>query len=94
MNTALVVKHVDVAENFKHPCVRMGVPLPMGTHESEGGVNFSLFSRHATHVQLEFFAFAQDAKASRIVKLNPSCNHTGDMWHIWVEGIQPGQLYG
>ena len=94
MNTALVVKHVAVAENFKHPCVRMGVPLPMGTHESEGGVNFSLFSRHATHVQLEFFAFAQDAKASRIVKLDPSCNHTGDMWHIWVEGIQPGQLYG
>ena len=94
MNSALVVKHVDVAETLEHANVRMGVPLPMGTHECEGGINFSFFSRHATRVQLEFFDHPQDAKASRIVNFDPACNHTGDMWHIWVEGIKPGQLYG
>jgi glycogen operon protein len=66
----------------------------MGTYEFEGGVNFSFFSRHATRVQLEFFDLPQDAKASRIVNLNPVCNHTGDMWHVWVQGVEPGQLYG
>ena len=74
--------------------VRPGLPLPMGTFESEGGVNFSFFSRNATRVQLEFFDLPQDAKASRIVNLNPACNHTGDMWHVWVQGVEPGQLYG
>jgi isoamylase len=74
--------------------VRPGVPLPMGTYESEGGVNFSFFSRHATRVQLEFFDHPQDTKATRIVGLDPACNHTGDMWHIWVQGIESGQLYG
>jgi len=74
--------------------VRPGLPLPMGTFESEGGVNFSFFSRNATRVQLEFFDLPQDAKASRIVGLDPACNHTGDMWHIWVQGVEPGQLYG
>ena len=66
----------------------------MGTHEFEGGINFSFFSRHATRVYLEFFDRPQDAKASRVIKFDPACNHTGDMWHIWVEAIQPGQLYG
>ena len=94
MSSSLVVKPVDVAETLEAGHVRKGVPLPMGTHEFEGGINFSFFSRHATRVYLEFFDRPQDAKASRVIKFDPACNHTGDMWHIWVEAIQPGQLYG
>jgi hypothetical protein len=33
--------------------VRRGIPLPLGTHEFEAGVNFALFSRDATRVRLE-----------------------------------------
>ncbi|HSJ80562.1 MAG TPA: hypothetical protein VK910_05040 [Thiobacillus sp.] len=25
--------------------------------------------------------------------LDPACNRTGDVWHVWVAGIRPGQLY-
>ena len=73
--------------------VRMGVPLPMGTHEYEGGVNFALFSRHASRVRLELFDRPQDAKPAREIEFDPVYNRTGDMWHVWVKGINPGQLY-
>ena len=74
--------------------LRRGVPLPMGTHESEGGVNFAFFSRNASRVRLELFERPSDATPSRAIDLDPSRNRTGDVWHVWVEGILPGQLYG
>jgi glycogen operon protein len=74
--------------------VRVGLPLPMGTYARGNGTNFSLFSRHASRVRLELFAHPTDAAATRVIDLDPSRNRTGDMWHVWVEGIRAGQLYG
>lgn len=71
----------------------MGVPLPMGTHEYGGGVNFAFFSRHASRVRLELFDLSVDAMPARVIDLDPTRNRTGDIWHVWVEGIRPGQLY-
>lgn len=80
----------DVSERTE---VRRGVPLPMRTHEYRGGVNFAFFSRHASCVRLELFDLPEDATPARIVDLDPARNRTGDMWHVWVEGIRSGQLY-
>ncbi len=74
--------------------MRRGVPLPLGTSESSGGVNFSLFSRHASSVRLELFDHPADAAPTRVIDLDPARNRTGDVWHVWVEGIRSGQLYG
>ncbi|HEY8888344.1 MAG TPA: glycogen debranching protein GlgX [Gallionella sp.] len=82
-----------VAEVSEHTEVRRGVPLPLGPHESGGGVNFALFSRHATRIRLELFDQPADAKPSRVVDFDPARNRTGEVWHVWVEGIRPGQLY-
>ncbi|MCR4299432.1 MAG: glycogen debranching protein GlgX, partial [Gallionella sp.] len=84
---------VYVADVSEHTEVRRGVPLPLGTSESEGGVNFALFSRHASGVRLELFDHHADATPARIVDFDPARNRTGDVWHVWVEGIRPGQLY-
>jgi glycogen operon protein len=73
--------------------VRIGVPLPMGTHECGGGVNFAIFSRHATRVRLELFDHPTDAKSVRAIDLDPARNRTGDVWHVWLKGIPTGQLY-
>jgi isoamylase len=81
------------AETTEVADVRRGIPSPLGVHEFEGGANFALFSRDATRVQLEFFAQAADSKPERIVVLHPTRNRTGDVWHIWIKGIAPGQLY-
>jgi pullulanase/glycogen debranching enzyme len=56
--------------------VRIGVPLPMGTREYGGGVNFAIFSRHATRVRLELFDHPMDAKSVRAIDLDPARNRT------------------
>ena len=73
---------------------RSGVPLPLGAHVRANGVNFAIFSRHATGVRLDLFDFPNQLEPARTYILNPARNKTGDIWHIWLEGIRPGQLYG
>jgi glycogen operon protein len=73
--------------------VRAGSPLPLGTQESGGGVNFAIFSRNASRVRLELFKQAEDAKPIRFIDFDSARNRTGDVWHVWVKGIAPGQLY-
>ena len=73
--------------------IRRGFPLPLGARASLDGVNFTLFSRHARRVRLELFADCGDAKPARIIDFDPTRNRTGDIWHVWVQGIQPGQIY-
>jgi isoamylase len=93
MNTPGRPLHEYVAEVSEHTDVRSGVPLPFGTFESGGGVNFALFSRHASRVRLELFDRSIDAAPARIIDLDPARNRTGDVWHVWVAGIRSGQLY-
>ena len=73
--------------------IRVGVPLPLGTSPHGGGVNFALTSRHASHIRLELFDHPEDSTAARVIDLDPTRNRTGDVWHVCVEGIRPGQLY-
>ncbi|MEJ0000432.1 MAG: glycogen debranching protein GlgX [Verrucomicrobiota bacterium] len=73
--------------------VRIGRPFPFGVEEYGGGVNFALFSRHATRVRLEFFDRPEDGRPARVLELDPLRNRTGDVWHIWVQGVRRGQLY-
>ncbi|MBN1582078.1 MAG: hypothetical protein JXA89_15350 [Anaerolineae bacterium] len=79
-----------VSENSE---IRAGIPLPPGAHQQGNGVNFALFSRHATNVWLEFFDRPEDGTPSRVIELSAARHRTGDMWHVWVRGVRPGQLY-
>jgi len=85
--------HEYISQISERTDVRAGSPLPLGVQERSGGVNFAVFSRNASHVRLELFAAAADAVPSRVVDLNPARHRTGDIWHAWVAGIRPGQLY-
>ena len=91
-------EHLDELERLLELCevqaVRSGTPLPLGAHVRGNGVNFALFSRHATGVRLDLFNRAEDAAPSRSIILDATRNKTGDIWHVWLEGIQAGQLYG
>ncbi len=82
-----------LAEVSERTEIRSGVPLPLGTDASQGGVNFALFSRHASRVRLELFDQAADARPAKVIDLDPVRNRTGDVWHVWLAGIRPGQLY-
>lgn len=57
-------------------------------------MNFAIFSRHATGVRLDFFDHVEGSVPTRSILFDSARNKTGDIWHVWLEGIRPGQLYG
>jgi len=73
--------------------VRAGRPLPLGVHLAGDGANFAIFSRHATCLILEFYQQPQDVSPYRTIRLEPDRHRSGDVWHVWVQGVRPGQLY-
>src|SRR4051812_30092078 len=70
-----------------------GRPSPLGASVADGGVNFSLYSRTATGVELQFFD-REDAGPVLSVTLDPVANRTYHYWHAFVPGVRPRQLYG
>jgi isoamylase len=67
---------------------------PLGSTVHPGGVNFSVYSRGASLVELLLFDREDDARASRVIRLDPGTNRTYHYWHAFVPGIGPGQMYG
>ncbi len=68
-----------------------GKPHPLGATWDGLGVNFALFSEHATKVELCLFDSISDTKESRRIEL-PECN--AFVWHGFIKDIMPGQIYG
>lgn len=69
------------------------MPLPFGAYLRDGGAQFSLFSRNATQVFLLLFEKPTDKSPHATTKLSPTHYKTGDIWHVWIEGIKAGQYY-
>lgn len=67
---------------------------PLGATVYEDGVNFSVFSRNATGIELLLFDHEDDNKPSRVIKIEPRAGRTYHYWHIFVPGVRAGQLYG
>jgi len=70
-----------------------GKRLPGGAHARDGGVNFSLFSRHATAVSLVLYEDATSAEPLAVIDLDPDTNRTFFFWHVFVHGARPGLYY-
>ena len=68
-----------------------GKPYPIGPTWDGAGVNFSIFSENATGVELCLFDWP-DGK-NEIAKI-PLREKTGEIWHIYLPEVRPGQLYG
>jgi glycogen operon protein len=56
-------------------------------------VNFSVFSRNATGVELLLFERPDDVEPIQIIKLVPPANQTFFFWHVYVRGLKPGAHY-
>lgn len=68
--------------------VRPGAPSPLGATWDGKGVNFALYSEHAQAVELCLVdAFGHEKRL--VVQ-----HQTAFIWHIYLEGLQPGQRYG
>ncbi len=68
-----------------------GSPYPLGATWDGVGVNFAIFSEHATRVELCLFD-SIDAEVETITI--PLIEHTDMVWHGYLPDVRPGQLYG
>lgn len=76
------------------PIISPGRSSPLGATIVSGGVNFSVFSRHAQAIELLLFDREDDARPSRVIPLDPAINRSYHYWHARVPRLQPGQIYG
>jgi isoamylase len=68
-----------------------GAPYPLGATWDGEGVNFALFSEHATNVELCLFEEPDDAKEYARIPLR---ERTDLIWHAYLPDVRPGSLYG
>jgi isoamylase len=71
-----------------------GESHPLGAVIVEGGVNFSVFSRGATGMELLFFDRDDDQHPACAIRIDPEVNRTYHYWHTFVPGVKAGQIYG
>ena len=67
-----------------------GTPQPLGATWDGDGVNFALFSEHASKVELCLF----DTHGRREIERITIRERTDDVWHAYLPKLGPGQLYG
>ncbi len=73
--------------------VKKGESAPLGATVQSGGVNFSVFSRNATLVELLLFDDEHGAKPARVFPLDPNRHRSYHYWHVFVPELEPGQIY-
>ena len=67
--------------------VTTGHRYPPGATAGGGGTNFSIFSRHATAVQLLLYEKPDSSRPFQVIDLDPAVNRTFFFWHVLVEGM-------
>ena len=77
-----------------HSDPQHGKSFPIGVTILPDGVNFSVYSRSATGMELLLFDHVDDVAPARIIRLDPLHNRTFSYWHIFVRGVHAGQIYG
>ena len=67
-----------------------GAPYPLGATVGRRGTNFALFSAHAERIELCLFDATGAREHARVIVPE----RTGDIWHVHLDAVRPGQLYG
>jgi len=98
--TATLENEIDVLELTRSqepeekPVIEMaGQSSPLGATIRANGVNFSVYSRNASSIELLLFDREDDAKPARVIRIDPVSNRTYHYWHVFVPGAQAGQIY-
>jgi isoamylase len=70
-----------------------GSSYPLGATVTDGGVNFSVYSKNASKIELLFFDADSDPRPARTIELDKHKNLSYHYWHTFVPNIAPGQIY-
>jgi glycogen operon protein len=71
-----------------------GKSFPLGATVYPEGVNFSVYSKNSTALELLLFDHEDDPRPARVIRLDTAAHRTFHYWHAFVPGLEPGQLYG
>jgi glycogen operon protein len=83
-------KRAPTAPAVRRSRVREGLPFPLGATWDGIGVNFALFSAHATKVELCLFDDAGEKEIERV----ELPEFTDEVWHGYLPDARPGVVYG
>ena len=73
--------------------IRPGRRNPPGAIATDEGVNFCIFSRHATAVELILYESHDATAPFAVIALDPEQHRNFFFWSVFVEGIGPGVAY-
>ena len=73
--------------------VKRGASAPLGAIACSDGVNFSVFSKNATLVELLLFDDENSPQPAQVIALDPNPHRTYHYWHVFVPELEPGQVY-
>ena len=79
-----------MAISAAQPRISEGLPFPLGANWDGLGVNFALFSAHATRVELCLFDDTGERELHRI----ELPEFTDEVWHGYLADASPGTVYG
>lgn len=74
----------------KNTTMSVGRSNPVGATFDGDGVNFAIFSQNATRMELCLFSADGTVEIAR----HDMPERNGDVWHGYISGLRPGQLYG
>src|ERR1700736_199476 len=77
------------APTLQRSRLREGRGFPLGATWTGLGVNFALFSAHATKVELCLF----DAQGEREIERIELPEYTNEVWHALLPDARPGTFY-
>src|SRR5262245_9690911 len=102
----MVIKNPSKTSNFKTQLrderwfsgklssrVEEGSSAPLGAPVCDGGVNFSVFSKSATMIELLQFDDENASQPSKVIPLDPDHHRTYHYWHTFIPNLEPGQIY-
>jgi len=70
-----------------------GSSYPLGATVTGDGVNFSMYSKSASGIELLFFDAVDAGRPSRVMTLDRERHRTYHYWHAFVPEVRPGQIY-
>ena len=75
------------------PEIGIGASAPLGATVRRDGVNFSVYSKNATLLELLLFDSEDAVSPSRVISLDPRDHRTYHYWHVFVPELKAGQIY-
>jgi hypothetical protein len=74
---------------FSHP-LPYGAVLHEGLGRQQHGVQFVVYSRSATAMRVLLYDGVAAAEPAEVIELDPNKDRWGDIWSVFVPGLEPG----